>query len=390
VVSATVLLVCGLTRVRRTWVTLTALCLAVNAPWLVAGLRHAGTASGASGYEEFALHPEGSLPAPLAALGLGGIWNSELVPESREGVMGWVALLLLGGLAALGARSWYRRRRGSEATRLIVLWATGFALALVTWASPALVAWLGDRVPGAALLRDGTRSLALCAPLVMGLVSAGVTSLCKRAAGQAARLGLGVACVLLPVAVMTDVAWGLGGDLRPADYPGSWSAARRAMPRETGDLVALPFTSYRAPAWNGGRKVLDPLGRYLEPNYVVNDELGVSGRRVTGEDPRVPEVEAALDRATPAARATALADLGIRWVARERDAPGAGDPAYDPEMGGTVVYEDALLQVFEIEAGPRSSDDSMWSRALLASAWAALLLVLFIGSVKVFRNAVSR
>ena len=38
VVSAAVLLVCGLTRARRTWVTLVALCLAVNAPWLVAGL----------------------------------------------------------------------------------------------------------------------------------------------------------------------------------------------------------------------------------------------------------------------------------------------------------------------------------------------------------------
>ena len=39
----------------------------------------------------------------------------------------------------------------------------------------------------------------------------------------------------------------------------------------------LPFTSYRAPAWNGGRKVLDPLGRYLAPDYLADDELGVSG-----------------------------------------------------------------------------------------------------------------
>ncbi len=390
VVSAAVLLVCGLTRARRTWVTLVALCLAVNAPWLVAGLRHTGIASGAAGYEEFALHGEGGLPAPLAALGLGGIWNVEVVPDSRGGVLGWVALLLLVGLAALGARSWYRHRRGSEATRLMVLWAAGYAMALVTWASPAFVAWLGDRVPGAALLRDGTRTLALCAPLVIVLVSSGVTVLWARAAGQAARIGLGVACVLLPVAVMTDAAWGLGGGLRPADYPGSWSAARRAMPQETGDLVALPFTSYRAPAWNGGRKVLDPLGRYLVPNYVVNDELGVSGRPVTGEDPRVPEVEAALGRATPAARATALADLGIRWVARERDAPGAGDPAYDAEVAGTVVYDDTLLQVVRIEAGPRTAEASTWSRAMLAAAWAAFVGVLLVGCVRLARNAVSR
>ncbi len=390
VVSAAVLLVCGLTRVRRTWVSLVALSLAVNAPWLVAGLRHTAIASGAGGYEEFALHGEGSLPAPLAALGLGGIWNAEVVPDSRGGALAWVSLLLLAGLAGLGARSWYRRRRDSEATRLVALWVAGYALALVTWASPAFVAWLGDRVPGAALLRDGTRTLALCAPLVIGLVSSGVTVLWERAAGQAARIGLGLACVLLPVAVMTDAAWGLGGQLRPADYPGSWSAARRARPQGTGDLVALPFTSYRAPAWNGGRKVLDPLGRYLVPNYVVNDELGVSGRPVTGEDPRVPEVEAALGRATPAARATALAVRGIRWVARERDAPGAGDPAYDAEVAGTVVYDDTLLQVVRIEADPRSTETSTWSRAVLALAWAALLGVLLIGVLRLFRNAVSR
>jgi hypothetical protein len=390
VVSATVLLVCGLTRVRRTWVTLAALCVAVNAPWLVAGVRHADTAAGAAGYEVFGLHAEGSLPAPLAALGLGGIWNAEVVPASRGGVMGWVALVLLGGLTALGAWSWYRRRRGSEATRLLILWGAGYVLALVTWASPALVEWLGGRVPGAALLRDGTRTLALCAPLVICLVSSGVTVLLGRAAGSAARIGVGVACVLLPVAMMTDAAWGLGGDLRPADYPGSWSTARRAMPQESGDLVALPFTSYRAPAWNGGRKVLDPLGRYLEPNYVVNDELGVSGRPVTGEDPRVPQVEAALGLATPQARATALADLGIRWVARERDAPGAGDPAYDAEVAGTVVYDDTLLQLVEIDAAPRRAESTAWSRGELACAWAAFLAVLLIGSVKVVRTAVSR
>ena len=145
-------------------------------------------------------------------------------------------------------------------------------------------------------------------------------------------------CVLLPLAVMTDAAWGIGGELRPTDYPASYPAARAALADAKGDLVVLPFTSYRAPEWNGGRKVLDPLGRYLEPNYVVSDELSISGRIVAGEDPRVPEVLEALRLADPEDRATALGRLGVRLVARERDAVGAGDPPYDAEVAGTRVY----------------------------------------------------
>ena len=60
-------------------------CLAVNAPWLVAGLLHADDALGSAGAQVFGLRGEGSLPAPLSALGLGGIWNSEVVPAFPEG-----------------------------------------------------------------------------------------------------------------------------------------------------------------------------------------------------------------------------------------------------------------------------------------------------------------
>ena len=222
VVSAAVLLVCGLTRgPARTWVTLAALCVAVNAPWLVAGLRHADTAAGAAGYEVFGLHAEGSLPAPLAALGLGGIWNAEVVPGSRGGVTG------LGGSGAPRRPRRARvRGRGTPPARVRgdptdgPLWGRATCWRSSPGRARRSCDWLGDRVPGAALLRDGTRTLALCAPLVICLVGSGVTVLLGRAAGSAARIGAGVACVLLPVAMMTDAAWGLGGGLRPADYPG--------------------------------------------------------------------------------------------------------------------------------------------------------------------------
>ena len=360
-------------------------CLAVNAPWWVAGLLHADDALGSTGAQVFGLRGEGSLPAPLSALGLGGIWNSEVVPPSQKGVLAWAALTGLLVLAALGARSWWRRE---PELRLVALWAVGFLLALVSWMFPDALAWVGEHVPGGGILRDGTRSLALCLPLLVTLVSEGAEVVLARATAAAPRLALAVGCVLLPLAVMTDAAWGIAGELRPTDYPASYPAARAALADAKGDLVVLPFSSYRAPEWNGGRKVLDPLGRYLEPNYVVNDELSISGRIVAGEDPRVPEVLAALRLADPEDRATALGRLGVRLVARERDAVGAGDPPYDAEVAGTRVYGDRLIEITRIDSGVEPRVASTTSTILTGLAWTALLFMLMVGIVRVARRLV--
>ena len=44
----------------------------------------ADATSDPAGARAFALHRRGLLPAPVAALGLGGIWNAEVVPASRD------------------------------------------------------------------------------------------------------------------------------------------------------------------------------------------------------------------------------------------------------------------------------------------------------------------
>ena len=379
-VSALVLLVSASGRLGRgvagVWARLLVACLAVNAPWLVAGLLHADDALAAGGFDVFGLRAEGSQPAPLSALGLGGIWNSEVVPASRDGVLGWVALAVVLGLVAAGAASWWRR---DGDLRLAVLWAIGYLLALVTWLSPGATAWLAGHVPGGGLLRDGTRSLALCLPLLVSLVASGAEVVAARVAAVVPRAALGLALVLLPLAVMTDVAWGIGGALRPTHFPASYAAARSAMPSTRDDLVALPFSSYRAPAWNDGRKVLDPLARYLRPNYLVNDQLSISGRTIPGEDPRVPQVQAALRLPGPDDRAAALGRLGIRFVARELDAPGVGDPRFDAEVAGTRVYGDRQLEVIEIAGAVAPREVQTASKLWMGAAWIALLGVLLVG-----------
>lgn len=356
---------------RRRWAALVGLLLAANAPWLVAGLVRGGTAAtDPAGATVFALHDEGTLPGPVAALTLGGIWNSEVVPASREGLLAWLATVVLVGLALAGVRHWWRRAEGRERTAYLLCWALGWGLAVGSWAAPDAYGWLGAEVPGAGLLRDGARVLVLAAPLLVVLVGHAVAALAGRLpAVTAAQVGIAVAAALLPVALLPDLAGGMSGRLQPVAHPASHDLARAAVRGAEPDteVLLLPLTSYRAPEWNHGRKVLDPLGRHLGCDHVASDELVVDGTVVAGEDPRVRAARSALAAAGPQERAARLADLGIGAVVVDREAPGADRL---PRIGGRPVLEEPDLHVLLLE-GAEAPSVPVREAVLVGLAWAA-------------------
>lgn len=343
---------------------------AANAPWVVSGLLHADVATGTMRTDLFGLHPEGQVPAPLAMVTLGGIWNSEVVPESRTGVLGWVALLALVALALLGGRRWWQQTGADEARRLSILAVIGYGLALVTWLAPAAVDWLGAHLIGGGIIRDGTRTLALCLPMWVGALAAGAERVVGAGPRRAAAGAAAVGCALLPVAVLPDAAWGISGHLRPARFPSAWAAARAQVQAGRGDVLVLPFGSYRAPPWNGGRTVLDPLGRYLEPNYLVDDQLTISRDKVPGQDPRVEEARDALSAPDARARAHQLARIGVGYVATERD--GAA-PVREPRVAGHVAVDRPDLVVTRLASPPTRPSHSTGAIALLTTGWAAFV-----------------
>ena len=348
--------------------TLRALLLvaAGNAPWWVAGLLHASSAtSDSAAAEVFALRAEGSVPGPLAALTLGGIWNTSVQPDSRTGLLGWAALLALVGLAALGARSWWRGTPARDRTTLLVCWGIGWGLAVLTWLAPGAVGWASEHVPGAGVVRDGARALVLCAPLLVVLVREGVRVIARHAPPvTAARLALAVGAVLLPVALLPELALGVSRQLRPAHYPAAYAEARALLEDRPGDVLVLPLSSYRAPSWNHGQLVLDPIGRYLTPDYVASDVLVIDGRPVSGEDPRVAEAAEALAEETPAERSAALGRIGIDAVVVDPTAPGEAPP----EVAGAVLLDDADLRVVALDDVTQRQVDPWWYVAMIA-AW---------------------
>jgi hypothetical protein len=190
--------------VLRSLLWTTGAVVAVNAPWIVAGAIHgSGTVSDPTAVALFAAQGEGVLPPWAAALGLGGIWNAEVVPASRTTWVGLAATVLVVAVCVAGVRLWRQGAARADQVALAVPAVLGLALALVGAGAPDAVAWVVAHVPGAGLLRDGTRFLALAAPLQALLFGYGVARLAaapKRGLG----VSLGTALVLAPVAVMPD------------------------------------------------------------------------------------------------------------------------------------------------------------------------------------------
>jgi hypothetical protein len=366
--------VAGAGRDVRRMLTLGSLVLVANLPWLVSGLLHVGNAtSSVAGADVFAPGREGLLPAPVAFLTLGGIWNAEVVPDTRTGGMGVAFTAVVVVLALVGIGPARRSVPRHRLTALVVCWASGTTLVVLGWAFPDGAGWLANRVPGAGLLRDGSRLLALAAPLLAVLAGLGASALVRRLPDGVSRAVIAGSLCIIPVALMPDGARGLSGRLDAVAYPPSYEELTRTLSAlPVGDATLLPFESYRVPDWNGGRPVLAPLGRYVPRRVVVNDELVVDRRRLPGEDPQAAEVREALSADDPAARTEALLAAGIRLVLVED----LGVPV--PEVEGTVVPVDDGLRVVDLGEPPAARAVPPWWTAAMTVAWAmwCTLLVL--------------
>lgn len=383
--TAAALVAFGVSRARRRNLVLGGLLAATNAPWVISGLlRWGATTTDPDGAAAFALSDEGGIPAPLAALGLGGIWNAEVVPDSRTGALAAVWLAGLTLLVLVGLRRWWESSDRRIRVGLVVCWVLGWGLAVSTWLFAGVLEQVYATVPGAGLLRDGSRFLGLCAPLLVSVVACGVETLLDRLPTGAPQWSLAVAVVLFPVAVLPDAAWGVSGRLEAASYPPAYDDLRAAVGRPTADALVLPFSSYRAPGWNEGRKVLDPLGRYLAVETLTNDDLVVSGVTIAGEDQRAAEVQEALRAATPEARARKLSSLGVGLVIVDGAARGSS-----PRVAGDLTFAgDGLRAVRLSEVDVRTPPDH-WYWAM-GAAWSAFVGLVLVGGLGVLKRSLRR
>lgn len=370
---------------RRGVVRVVVLAALLNGPWIVAGLRHAAIArSDPAAVGLFDLQPEGHLGRLGSALTLGGVWNTEVVPTSRTLLIALLLAVTIGAVILVGLVTMWQDDRRLLAV-LGVVGAIGLAIALAGWLAPELVARVVADVPAGGLVRDGTRWLAMLIPLEAVGFGAGVHVLVRRVELTPWAVPAIVLALTLPFAALPDIAWGVGGRLDPATYPRGWSGARRVIEKTKtpGDILALPFSSYRQPSWNHDISVLDPAGRFFDRTTVTNDELQVSGRTIAGEDPRSARVGRVL-RGKQVRRG--LARQGIGLVVLETDTPGATASLRRLKGARELEVAGDAIRVFAIPgARPRQIDRA--DRQIMIVTWAAAGLTLLLGLVGALRAA---
>ena len=267
-------------------------------PWVVASIFAGapGTSSAASA-AAFAPRAEAYAGTFGSLLGLGGIWNGQAVPASRE-----LGFALFGvALFALLALSWRAVPR-----RFLLLAALAFAVAFASWAG--LTAPLIQHLPGGGLLRDGHKWLILAIP---SFVAAAGALEPRRAFAAAAFALLQVPDAPLALAALTPTTV----EVPAVDHRGR-DVLFESRP------VLLPLD---------GHPVVDPAPKAM--NVVESGVLTVDGVAVDAPSLRWSAAQAAVDDQER------LRELGVGVVVRaDGSVTDTGAPARPLPPAGVALF----------------------------------------------------
>ncbi|TFV55748.1 hypothetical protein E4P42_21910, partial [Mycobacterium sp. PS03-16] len=240
--------------------------------------------------------------------------------------------------------------------------------AMATGPGLAAVEALVRAVPGLGLLRDAQKWVALAMP---GYAVAGAGAVLALRSRVPAAATAAVCCAAV-VAVLPDLAFGVGGRMVAVRYPAGWPAAAAVINADPRPVAVLPPDSMRHFAWAGDAPVLDPLPRWVRADVLSTGDLVIGGETVPGEGARARAVQDLLLRGAPRAE---LADAGVGWVVVE-----SGGGALDLP----VAYRDADLVVYRVGGDAPSSPHRglligahvVWLTALMGGALGAAVAAL--------------
>jgi len=347
--------------------------VAINLPWLIPALVHASAPP--AGTDSFAIRAEGPWGTVLTALGLGGIWNGDAVLPSRSL---WIAPVVGLAVCALAALGWMAFL--GQCGRIAGIWLSvslvGCGVALLSAMGPALFVSL-TALPGGGLLRDAHKWLAPLAMLIAVLAGIGIGRIVQRVSDRVVAVALVVLMVVIPVATMPDLALGASGRVSAVEYPDDFGAVRKQVGGGTGDVISLPWSTFRNFAWNQRRTVLDPMPRFLERSVVTDDTLLVARdglvQSVSGDDPRSAEVGA---RLAVGERLSAFGPImGIEYAVLAHDVAGPDPTA--ALNGAELVWKGTELSLYRLGDPAQAPPSSNLGLIVLCDLLViALLLVL--------------
>ncbi|WP_330251750.1 hypothetical protein OG874_37390 [Nocardia sp. NBC_00565] len=388
---------------RRNLLGTLGLLLVASAPWLTAtALSGAGSEpSDPAGIAAFAARAEPGLGTLGSLAGLGGIWNGDSVPDSRITLLALIGTVLLLAVVATGIRATASSRAGIRAAdaeiasvdhaslrvrRTLLILAVAAVVLPALGSTPwgmSVMEWLVAGVPGAGLLRDTQKYVALAMPAYALCAAAGCRALGVRFAHTPSTANAhrspaisltAIAFIALLVLPLFDLAYGVGGELRPVHYPAGWQRVTERIDGP-GDIAVLPGGMFRKFPYSGKAPVLDPAPRMLPHDVLQTGELPVRGRTVAGEGAGAREVETLLLHGGSARQ---LGDLGVGWVLVERTTPGPLGESKTTLAQLDPIYTDQDLTLYRVPAVADHRSESQPAHRTIAYAahilWAAMLV----------------
>ena len=282
-----------------------------------------------------------------------GMWNSNAEVAGHATLLYAICALVVLAIAAGG---WFALRSWDGARALASVGLLSLAIALGS-AVPS-VRRAEAQLPGGGLLRDATRYLPGWILLVAIGFAVGLETLRLRLRSTDWAHAVS-ALIVLPAVILPAVGWGIGGRLHSVAYPAD---IRRAVRLVDGDprpgvVAVLPFTTYRAYPWNGGRPVLDVLPRWFSRPVVYATDLPITvhgrGVNIAGDDPFAARVGAVLSHQPP----SSLGSLGVRFVVVDASRPHVDLSGLTKRSSGpdVSVYEVAKVDARQAR-NPASGD----------------------------------
>lgn len=352
----------------------------VSAPWLVATALGSGAGvADPAGAAAFAARAERWVGTLGAVAGLGGIWNRQAVPVARETGPAALAVVALLALFVVGARmAWGSRARpGSShsaiigARRRLIVLAVASVIVVAALATPpgiSLMEWALETVPGAGLLRDAQKWVALAVPGYVVLAAAGAETVARQIPDHRRWLAALFAVTVI-IAAVPDLPRAVAPVKPVAPWPG-WSAVSGIVAMDDTAVAVLPAGPYRI---IDGRPTYDPAVKTLPAPVLATGDLVVSGVAVGGEGSTSATVEKTLLDA-PDHAIDVLRAHGAGWVLVENSPGEMGDSARVLSRL-EVVYSDEHLTLHRVPGAierPERADRTLAWIALLA--WAAMAL----------------
>lgn len=330
------------------------------APWLVASAVGGSLSATQSGVTAFAARAEPGLGTLGSLVGLAGIWNGQAVPDSRTTLFAVVATAVLLTVVVFGVPGVVRN---PIAVPFLSLAVVAVVLPAIAATGPGLAALetLIRTVPGLGVLRDGQKWLALAVPGYALASGAAVLTLRRRVPPVAAA----AVCCAAVVAVLPDLAWGVGGRMESVRYPQGWATVAATINADPRPVAVLPADVMRQFPWAGTAPVLDPLPRWVSADVLATGDLTIGGTTVPGEGARAREVQRLLESGV---RGSELASAGVGWVVVE----GPATPLDLP-----VAYRDDDIALYRVGGSGAPSPH----RGLLIAAHLVWLGTLLAGAL---------